>query len=57
MTFLMSLLIMLSKTMGLNNFEELYEGLLGLGIITNVEFLKWLGQCSTRIQALAMLVK
>jgi len=53
----MSLLIMLSKTMGLNNFEELYEGILGLGIITNVEFLKWLGQCSTRIQALAMLVK
>jgi len=31
---------MLSKTMGLNDFEELYKGLLGLGIITNVEFLK-----------------
>ena len=34
---------MFSSIMGLNDLNELYEGLLGLGIITVEDLLKWLG--------------
>jgi len=45
-TFLINLPSMFSKTMGLNNLGELYEDLLGLGMITVNNLLKWLGQYS-----------
>jgi len=40
MTFLISLSIVLSKTIGLKALEELYDFLLGLGMMTDVETLK-----------------
>jgi len=42
-TFSISLLIMLSKMIGLKALEELYDSLLGLGIIMDVETLKFNG--------------
>jgi len=44
MTFSMSLLIVLSKTMGLKALGELYDSLLGLGMIMNVKTLKCTSQ-------------
>jgi len=32
--------------MGQNALEVLYDTLLGFGMITDMDFLKWLGQCS-----------
>jgi len=40
--------------MGLNDLNELYEGLLGLGMITVEDLLKWLGQYPKLIQAFAI---
>jgi len=56
MTFLINLPTMLSKTIGLNNLEESYEDLLGLGITTVVDFLKWDGQYPKSMHALAILI-
>jgi len=39
----MSLLIMLRRTMSLKDLEELYNSLLGLGIIMEVDVLKYDG--------------
>jgi len=47
---------MLSSTIGLNDLGELYNALLGLGITTVVDLLKWEGQNSKLIQVLAMLI-
>ena len=55
-TFSISLPNMLSSTIGLNNLGELYNALLGLGITTVVDLLKWEGQNPKLIQALAMLI-
>jgi len=33
--------------MGWNDFGELYKALLGFGMTTEVDFLKWLDQCSS----------
>jgi len=42
-TFSINLPSMFSSIMGLNDLNELYEGLLGLGMITVEDLLKWLG--------------
>ena len=43
MIFSISFPKVLSKTIGLNDLGELYDGLLGLGIITVDDILKWFG--------------
>ena len=43
-TFLINLPSILSKTIGLNDFGESYDVLLGLEIIIVDDLLKWLGQ-------------
>ena len=55
-TFSISLSIMLSKTIGLNDLGESYEALLSLGIMTVIDFLKWEGQNPKLIHVLAMLM-
>ena len=47
---------MLSSTIGLNDLGELYNTLLGLGITTIIDLLKWKGQNPESIQVLAMLM-
>ena len=47
---------MLSRTIGQNDLVELYKALLGLGMITVVNVLKWDGQWPKSIQVLAMLI-
>lgn len=42
--------------MGWNALGVSYDVLLGFGMITDMDFLKWLGQCSVWIQVLVMLV-
>jgi len=44
MTFLINLLIVLSKTIDQKALEELYDFLLGLGIMMDIETLKCDGQ-------------
>ena len=44
MTFLISFPRMLSKMISLNDLEESYNILLGLGMTTIVDLLKWEGQ-------------
>ena len=44
MTFSINLLIVLSRTIGLKVFRKLYNFLLGLGIMIDVETLKCDGQ-------------
>ena len=56
MTFSMSLLTVLRRTIGLKALGESYDFLLGLGITTVVDLLKCEGQYPTSIQALAMLI-
>jgi len=56
MTFLISLPIVLSRTIGLNNLGELYDVLLGLGMTTVIDLLKWKGQNPRLIHVLAMLM-
>jgi len=53
-TFLISLPIVLRRTIGLKDLGESYDNLLGLGITIVIKILKWLGQCSNSIQALAI---
>ena len=55
-TFLMGLLIMLRKTIDLKALEELYDSLLGLGIIMKVETLKCVSQWSSLKHASAILM-
>ena len=52
--FSKSLLVVLSSTMGRNNLGKSYDILLGLGIMTVDNILKWVGQCPKLIQALAI---
>ena len=54
MTFLINLPSMFSSTMGLNDLGELYEDLLGLGMIIIDDLLKWLGQYPKLIQVFAI---
>ena len=56
MTFSMSLLTVLRRTIGLKTLKELYDFLLSLGITTIVDFLKCEGQYPTSIQVWAMLI-
>ena len=57
MTFLISLPIVLKRTMGLNDLGESYNFLLGLGITIIVEILKCDGQYPKLMQALATQIK
>ena len=52
----MSLPTMLRRTIGLNDLEELYDFLLGLGMTIMVDLLKCEGQYPNSIQALVMLI-
>ena len=56
MTFSISFPRVLSKTIGLNDLEESYNALLGLGMTTIVNLLKWEGQNPQLIHILAMLI-
>jgi len=56
MTFSISLLIMLSRMIGLKSFGESYNSLLGLEIIINIETLKYNGQWPKSIHTSAMLM-
>ena len=53
-TFLISLPTVLSKTIGLKDFGELYDVLFSLGMIIVIDLLKYDGQYPSSIQALAM---
>jgi len=55
-TFLISLPIVLRKTIGLKNLGESYNDSLGLGITIVNKILKWLGQCPNSMQVLAMAI-
>jgi len=57
MTFSMSLLIVLSKTMSLKALGKLYDSLLGLGIMMNIETLKCTSQwpSSKHVSAILMI--
>src|SRR5262249_20308536 len=54
--FSTSLPVVLRRTIGRNDLALLYESLPGLGMITEVDCLKCLGQYPTLIQALAIQV-
>ena len=54
--FSKSLLVVLSNMMGQNDLVELYNVLLGLGIITVVDTLKWDGQWPKSIHMLVILI-
>ena len=56
MTFSINLPNVLSRTIGLNDLGESYDCLLGLGMTTIIDLLKWDGQNPRSIQALAMLM-
>jgi len=53
-TFLISLLIVLSRTIGLKDLGILYDFLFSLGMMTVVDLLKCKGQYSNSIQALSI---
>jgi hypothetical protein len=53
--FSISLSIVFRSTIGLNTLGAEYDGLPGLGIITNEDSLKKVGQCPCSKQALARL--
>ena len=54
MNFLISLPIMLSRTIDLKDFGKLYDVLFSLGMMTVVDLLKYDSQYHSSIQALAM---
>ena len=56
MTFSISLSIVLSKTISLNNLEKSYDVLLGLEMMTIIDLLKWEDQNPRLIHVLAMLI-
>ena len=56
MTFLINLPTVLSKMIGLNDLGESYKDLLGLEIMTVVDFLKWDGQYPKLMHILAILI-
>ena len=56
MTFSISFPRVLSKTIGLNNLGESYDSLLGLGMVTVDDILKWFGQYPKLMHALAILM-
>ena len=53
----MSLLSVFSRIIGLNIFGVLCETLLGLGIMININILKYNGQYPKSIHILAILIK
>jgi len=55
-TFSISLAIVLSRTIDLNDLEESYNVFLGLGMMTIIDLLKWEGQNPRLIHVLAMLM-
>ena len=57
MTFSINLLIILRKIISRKVLEVLYDELFSLGIIIDVDFLKWVGQMLRLMQELAMLTK
>ena len=56
MTFSISFPRVLSRTIDLKDLGESYNGLLGLGMITMDDILKWFGQYSKSMQALVILM-
>ena len=56
MIFSISFPKVLSKTIGLNDLGKSYDGLLGLGMITVNDILKWFGQYPKSMHALAILM-
>ena len=54
MTFSISFPRVLSKTIGLNDLDESYNNLFGLGMITIDDLLKWFGQYPKSIQVFAI---
>ena len=56
MTFLISFPRVLSKTIGLKDSGESYNGLLGLEMITMNDILKWFDQYSKSMQVLVILM-
>jgi len=54
MTFLMSLPVVLSNTMGWKDLGVLYNSLLGLDMTTNIAVLNWKGHSLYVIQVLAI---
>ena len=46
--------IMFNRMMGQKNLGKLYNALLGLGMMTVMDILKWDGQCPKSMQALAI---
>jgi len=54
MTFSISFPRILSKTIGLNDLGESYDGLLGLGMITVNDILKWFGQYLLQLRNLSV---
>ena len=56
MIFLISLPMVLSKTIGLKDLGELYNNLLGFGITTIIDVLKWDSQKPRSRHALAILI-
>ena len=56
MTFSISFPRVLNKTIGLNDLGESYDSLLGLGIITVDNILKWFGQYPKSMHTLAILM-
>ena len=56
MTFSMSFPSIFNKEIGWNILGELYEALLGLGVMINDDTLKCNGQCPKLIHVLAMLM-
>ena len=56
MNFLISLPIMLSRTIDLKDFGKLYDVLFSLGMMTVVDLLKCNGQYPSSIQVLVILI-
>ena len=56
MTFSMSLLTVLKRTIGLNVLGESYDFLFGLRMTIMVDFLKYKGQYSNSIHVLVILI-
>jgi len=56
MTFLISLLRVLNKTIGQNDLGKSYNALFGLGMITIDDLLKWFGQYPKSMQVFVILM-
>jgi len=56
-TFLINLLTILRRTIGQKILGVLYNDLISLGMIIDIDFLKWVSQTLRLMQKLAMLTK